>query len=157
VGLGGYYNVKNLIFYKSFTYLEKFHQNCKGLIFKIMSNRILQGIDTIILRVKNVKQSKEWYTEKLGFNNVHEDEKLRLVVMDTFSPTSITLWETSEEIKVNPSVAAYPIFRTQDAGKAHTALKKKGVEVGEIITDHVVTYFQFRDPDGNLLEVCQVH
>ena len=27
----------------------------------------------------------------------------------------------------------------------------------ELIIDQVVTYFTFQDPDGNILEVCQVH
>lgn len=122
-----------------------------------MNNHFLQGIDTIILRVSNIDQAKKWYTEKLGFNAIHEDELLRLAVLDTFSPTSITLWQTDEKIKNNPKTSSYPIFRTQNATTAHEELKKRGVKTEEIITDHVVTYFSFYDPDGNVLEVCQVH
>ena len=117
----------------------------------------MQGIDTIILRVTDIEKAKSWYTEKLGFKNVHEDLKLRLVVLDTFSPTSLTIWETDEEIKNNPKTTSYPIFRTVDAGNAYQQLKKLNVQVDEIITDHVVTYFTFRDPDNNILEVCEVH
>jgi hypothetical protein len=51
----------------------------------------------------------------------------------------------------------YPIFRTMDALDIHRQLKLRDVNVGEIMTDHVVTYFTFRDPDNNILEVCQVH
>ena len=38
-----------------------------------------------------------------------------------------------------------------------TSIKKLNVKVGDMITDHVVTYFTFYDPDDNMLEVCQVH
>lgn len=80
-----------------------------------------------------------------------------MVVLDTFSPTSLTIWETQEKIVLNPNTASYPIFRTLDAHLAHQRLKLNGITVGEIITDHVVTYFTIHDTDGNILEVCQVH
>ncbi|HEU5146209.1 MAG TPA: VOC family protein [Chryseosolibacter sp.] len=122
-----------------------------------MDGHFLQGIDTIILRVSDIEQSKLWYFRKLGFPSIHEDDKLRLAVLDTSGPTSLTLWETIEEIKINPQTASYPIFRTADASVAHQKLQEQGVSVGDLITDHVVTYFTFSDPDGNILEVCQVH
>lgn len=122
-----------------------------------MEQHFLQGIDTIILRVTNIEQSKEWYTRKLGLKAMHYDEQLRLVVLDTFSPTSLTLWETKEHIQPNPHATAYPIFRTADASQAHKQLKARDVHVGALTTDHVVTYFTFYDLDNNVLEVCQVH
>jgi catechol 2,3-dioxygenase-like lactoylglutathione lyase family enzyme len=126
-------------------------------IKQTMDKHFLQGIDTIILRVSDIDTAKSWYTEKLKFKTVHEDKKLRLVVLDTFSPTSLTIWETEEKIESNVKTAAYPIFRAADASVAHAHLKNNGVNVGDMITDHVVTYFTFRDLDGNILEVCQVH
>lgn len=122
-----------------------------------MDKHFLQGIDTIILRVSDVDKSKKWYTEKLGLKAIHEDEKLRLVVLDTFSPTSLTIWETEERIEPNPRTTSYPIFRTIDAKDAHGQLKERNVSVGDLTTDHVVTYFTFYDLDNNVLEVCQAH
>jgi catechol 2,3-dioxygenase-like lactoylglutathione lyase family enzyme len=121
------------------------------------NNLFLQGIDTIILRVTNLEKAKYWYTEKLRFKDIYEDSRLRLVVLDTFGPTSLTIWETDEKIKTNPKTASYPIFRTLDAVSAHRQLKNLDVKVGDIITGDVVTYFTFRDLDENILEVCQVH
>jgi len=122
-----------------------------------METHFLQGIDTVILRVSNVNESKLWFIRKLGFQSIHQDDKLKLVVLDTYSPTSLTLWQTDEPIKVNARTASYPIFRTSDARVAHQKLEEQGVSVGPLTTDHVVTYFTFEDRDGNLLEVCQVH
>ncbi|GAB4334740.1 MAG: hypothetical protein OHK0038_12110 [Flammeovirgaceae bacterium] len=122
-----------------------------------MDKHFLQGIDTVILRVSDIEKSKKWYTQKLGLKEIHQNEKLKLVVLDTFSPTSLTIWETDDKIKPNPRTTTYPIFRTIDAKNAHEQLKERDVNVGDIITNHVVTYFTFYDPDNNVLEICQVH
>jgi catechol 2,3-dioxygenase-like lactoylglutathione lyase family enzyme len=122
-----------------------------------MSGHFLQGIDTVIMRVSDIHRSKEWYSEKLGLAPIHEDPIHKLAVMDTFSPTSLTLWQTEEKIQSHEDTCSFPIFRTQDASAAYSKLKEMNVSVAELTTDHVVTYFRIYDPDKNILEVCQVH
>jgi hypothetical protein len=95
--------------------------------------------------------------EKLGFKSIHEDVKLKLVVLDTFSPTSLTIWETEDKIQNNQNTTSYPIFKTINADAVHRHLKNSGVKTGDLITDHAVTYFTFYDLDDNVLEACQVH
>ena len=120
-------------------------------------NKLLQGIDTVIVRVSNIETSKEWYLEKLGLALLFEDAKMKLVVLDTNSPTSLTLWQTEQTFSVNRGTASYPIFKTPDADALRQELLNRGIEVGEIIQDDYVKYFLFYDPDGNILEACQVH
>lgn len=122
-----------------------------------MDKHFLRGIDTVIMRVSDIDKSKTWYIEKLGLQNIHEDETLRLVVLDTYCPTSLTLWETKDTIQNNPGATTYPIFSTPDAKAAREQLLNRGVSVGDLTIDHVVTYFTVFDPDNNVLEVCQVH
>jgi catechol 2,3-dioxygenase-like lactoylglutathione lyase family enzyme len=119
--------------------------------------KLLQGIDTVIVRVRNIETSKEWYLEKLGLALLFEDAKMKLVVLDTNSPTSLTLWQTEQTFSVNQNTASYPIFKTPDADALKQELLNRGIEVGEIIQDEYVKYFLFYDPDGNVLEACQVH
>ena len=119
--------------------------------------KLLQGIDTVIVRVSNIETSKEWYLEKLGLALLFEDAKMKLVVLDTNSPTSLTLWQTEQTFSVNRNTASYPIFKTPDADALKQELLNRGIEVGEIIQDDYVKYFLFHDPDGNILEACQVH
>lgn len=117
---------------------------------------LLQGIDTIIIRVSSIRKAATWYKEKLELNALWEDENLNLVVLDTNSPVSITLWQTKEPISINKKTAAYPIFKTPHADQLREALKLKGIEVDEVLQDDHVRYFFFYDPDGNVLEACQV-
>lgn len=120
-------------------------------------NNHLQGIDTVILRVKDVEFSKAWYDDKLGLTPIWEDPVLKLVVFDTGGPTSLTLWQTKGKVVSNREGSAYPIFKTSDAAAAQKSLNEVDVHTDPVITDHTVTYFRFYDPDGNMLEACQVH
>ena len=121
------------------------------------NEKLLHGIDTIIVRVSDIKQSKEWYQNLLGLHPIWEDFEANLVVMDTGSATSLTLWQTNEKIETNKNTSSFPIFKTHDATAAHKALKSKGIAVQDVVSDGSVSYFVFYDPDGNLLEACQVH
>ena len=118
---------------------------------------LLQGIDTVIVRVSDVSVSRQWYEQKLGLKAIWYDEQIRLAVMDTKSPTSLTLWQTDKSIRNDRETASYPIFKTPDAGALRKELLDREIDVGEIITDDFVTYFFFYDLDGNQLEACQVH
>lgn len=118
---------------------------------------LLQGIDTIIVRVANIEASKTWYTEKLGLSVLFEDAEMKLVVLDTNSPTSLTLWQTGQTISINRHTASYPIFKTPDADALRKELVKRGIRTDETVQDAYVKYFFFYDPDGNVLEACQVH
>ncbi len=119
--------------------------------------KLLQGIDTVIVRVSNITASKKWYLEKLGLALLFEDDKIKLAVLDTKGPTSLTLWETDKTMSVNRDTASYPIFKTPNADELKKELSNRGIETGEIIQDAYFKYFFFYDPDGNILEACQVH
>jgi catechol 2,3-dioxygenase-like lactoylglutathione lyase family enzyme len=118
--------------------------------------KLLQGIDTVIVRVSNIENSKEWYSEKLGLALLFEDVSMKLVVLETNGPTSLTIWQTDKTFSVNPHTGSYPIFKTPDADALRQELLNRGIEVGEIVQDAYVKYFFFYDPDGNILEACQV-
>ena len=89
---------------------------------------LLQGIDTVIVRVQDIERSKKWYQEKLGLVAQWDDPKMKLVVLDTNSPTSLTLWQTSEQISVQRDTASYPIFRTPDATALNEELRSRHIE-----------------------------
>jgi catechol 2,3-dioxygenase-like lactoylglutathione lyase family enzyme len=121
------------------------------------ANSLLQGIDTVIVRVKDIEASKKWYEEKFGLTCVWDDVALKLVVLDTKGPTSLTLWQTNKAISIEKETTSYPIFKTPDAAALRQELLNRHVETGDIIEDDHVKYFFVYDPDGNVLEACQVH
>ena len=118
--------------------------------------KLLQGIDTIIVRVSTIETSRAWYLQKLGLVLLFEDASMKLAVLDTGGSTSLTLWQTDQKFSVNPDGASYPIFKTPDAEALRQELSNRGIQVGALIKDPSVQYFFFYDPDGNVLEACQV-
>ena len=120
------------------------------------NNQLLQGIDTVIVRVSNIEASKIWYQEKLGLTPIWDDSSMKLVVLDTNAPTSLTLWQTEKKIAIDKETASYPIFKTSDATGLRQELQDRGIKVEDVIEDDYVKYFFFFDPDANVLEACQV-
>ncbi|MND46926.1 Glyoxalase-like domain protein [compost metagenome] len=117
--------------------------------------KLLQGIDTVIVRVSDIEKAKEWYLHKLGLNSIYEDAQIGLVVVDTNGPTSLTLWKTEERIDINKKSTSFPIFKTTDAKTLRQQLLDNAVNVTELNQDESIKYFQFYDPDGNVLEACE--
>ncbi len=117
---------------------------------------VFEGIDTIIIRVSNYLLSKKWYEEKIGLEVIFEDHKSKLVAFETGSPTSLTIWQTNEKVKVLSERNSYPVFRTSDAEKAFVELSKKDVKTEPLIEAEGIKFFRFYDSDGNLLEACEV-
>jgi catechol 2,3-dioxygenase-like lactoylglutathione lyase family enzyme len=116
------------------------------------------GIDTVLLRVHDLDAAAAWYETKLGLPRTFADPGERLVVFGVGGATSLTLWALKPG-EVPPSADAarpFPIFRVPDARRAWSWLRRRGVAVGELAAANGVTSFQFRDPDGNVLEACQV-
>lgn len=122
-----------------------------------MTDRFLQGIDTVIIRVSDINTSGKWYQDKLGLKTIWEDPSIKLIVLDTHCPTSLTLWQTEQPLKNNPGTAPFPVFKTADAELAWQQLAGKGVNAEPIIADEFVKSFSFFDPDGNQLSICQLH
>jgi catechol 2,3-dioxygenase-like lactoylglutathione lyase family enzyme len=119
-------------------------------------NTLIQGIDTIIIRVSDIESSKAWYQDSLEFTSVWQDVDMKLVVLDTNGAASITLWQTDKKIESHKDTATHPIFKTTDASKLGEDLHNKGVQVEPVIQDEHVKYFFFYDPDGNILEACEI-
>ncbi len=116
---------------------------------------LLNGIDTVIMRVSNLGKSSRWYSEKPKLQPVYEDEASGIVVFETGSPTSLTLWQTDEIITICDN-SSFPIFSVADAKNAQTEFSAIGIRTDELqVSDNLVSFF-FYDPDGNRMEACQV-
>lgn len=121
------------------------------------AGKLFTKIDTVIMRVRNLEQARQWYEEKLGFKPGYVDERERLVVFEIGGPTSLTIWEwkPGEAVPDTKQPSSFPIFYPEDVMEAHRTLAERGVDVGPIEGEPGSTqWFFFRDPDGNRMEVC---
>lgn len=116
----------------------------------------LEGIDTVTLRVSDIQKSKIWYREKLGLRLIFEEETLKLAVFQTWGVSRLTLWETTEPITVNSKTACYPIFRTTNAELLRKELIDRDIRVDEITHYDFISFFNFYDADGNVIEACEI-
>ncbi|HEY0875009.1 MAG TPA: VOC family protein [Vicinamibacterales bacterium] len=124
-----------------------------------MSTGVFLGLDTVLIRVTNVEAARDWYRAAFGFDEPYFDAAERLAVFSLGGTTSLTLWELKpgEGLPPRTQSATFPIFSVKDAKETRELLAGRGVDVGPLAGGGGVTFFTFRDPDGNLLEACQVH
>lgn len=123
------------------------------------SKALFSRIDTVILRVRDLKQSKTWFQEVLGLPAVHEDMQENLVVFGLESGSSLTIWQLKNNEEVEEGKRAqrsYPIFYSDNIEVVYQQLVEHGVKTTAIQGEEGnVRWFQFFDPDGNTFEVCQ--
>lgn len=119
---------------------------------------MFQRIDTVIIRVRDLREAVSWYQRVLHLEVAYEDATERLAVMTTPEGSSVTLWELKpgEELASGDGVGTYPIFAVEDADAAHAALQAQGVDLDPLSDGEGVRFFGFRDLYGNRLEACQV-
>ena len=113
------------------------------------------GIDTIILRVRDIAAACAWYAQHLGGEQVYDDEEQQLSVIEFSGGSTLTLWQLEAGTAWAAS-STYPILSCTDARAAHAALSAQQVDVDALQETPGVLYFRFRDLDGNPLEACEV-
>ena len=120
---------------------------------------LFRRLDTVLLRVHDVDAAKAWYRAKLELVPAFEDATERLVVFGLGGGASLSLWELKrgESLPVSPGlVTTFPIFAVDDARHTWHVLRERDVLVDPVVEAGGVLSFEFRDLDGNRLEVCQV-
>jgi len=117
-----------------------------------MSN-IFKRIDTVFIRVKNLEKASEWYESIMGFKITWKDMSGGYVSF-AIGETALTLSRIPEGTELKVSEAPLFNFYVSNVNEAHEYLTEKGIEVSEITVDGDVSWFSFKDLDGNKLEVC---
>lgn len=112
-------------------------------------------LDTVILRVRDLAAARAWYATTLDLHAVYEDAAQGLAVLGLHGGTSVTLWAHPAEDPI-PASSTFPIFAVADSRAAHAQLGARGVAVEPVIEAEGVSFFRFRDLDGNPLEACEV-
>lgn len=108
---------------------------------------ILRRVHAAFLQVRNLKQSAQWYQDRLGLQFMyHWGRGSDFRVFN--DETMLTLIQAD---RVTP--AHFLDFRAHDLMATYSRLQESGVPVSEIIDGEVVKTFSFADPDGNRFDV----
>ncbi|MFS0880139.1 VOC family protein [Metabacillus niabensis] len=115
---------------------------------------ILSKVGAIFIPVSDIEKAREWYCSILGLEPSFDIivGHLCCIPMDN-NGLNIVL---DSKIYTEDSYARTPMFHfnTDDIVGAYQFMKEKGVEiVTEIEHGHS---FHFKDPDGNMLMICQL-
>ncbi|GAB3806921.1 VOC family protein [Virgibacillus kimchii] len=116
-----------------------------------MKNPILNHIGTVFIPVSDIEKARDWYCDILGLNPDGEIQFGHLYVIP-MEGTGIVL---DSKIYSEGSVFRTPAFHfnTKNIDEAFRFMMKRGVNlITDIEHNH---YFNFKDPDGNILMICQ--
>jgi catechol 2,3-dioxygenase-like lactoylglutathione lyase family enzyme len=113
-----------------------------------MSDAPFHKVDTVFVKVADLAAAARWYTELLGWPELFHTEHIFVLRAPEGPPLTLLGPAATEWSGFN--------FYAPDAEGAHAWLIERDVEVGPIerAPDQPVSWFWFRDPDGNRLEVC---
>jgi catechol 2,3-dioxygenase-like lactoylglutathione lyase family enzyme len=116
-----------------------------------MKSPIQNEVGAIFVPVSDIEKARDWYCDLLGVPADGEIPGGHLYVL----PMNHARVVLDSKIYSEEAVFHVPAihFNTEDIQAAYTFMQEKEVEiVSEIQFDH---FFNFKDPDGNLLMICQ--
>jgi hypothetical protein len=121
--------------------------------------------DNFAVEVRNLGAARSWYKEKLDLRDARpgrEDDSGRpFADLQLSEGVFLTLVEAepSSAIPRPRQLGAFdsrPILFARNLQKAHDWMANRGIAVGPITTDSGGNQlFQFKDLDGNSIEVCK--
>jgi predicted enzyme related to lactoylglutathione lyase len=116
-----------------------------------MSSPILNKIGAAFIPVRDLEKARDWYSNILGLPIKIENliDHLYIVPMEGTGGVLDSKIFTEDKIF---KVAAFH-FNTNDIQASYQFMKDQGVEIiTQIENGH---WFNFKDPDGNVLMICK--
>lgn len=114
-------------------------------------------VDTIFVHVTNLEHSIRWYSELLGLEIRGDNHPGPIYTLDMGAGRpGITLDNHCLDDHFEHIPSSQPLFNlsASDIDAAYRHAKKLSTEVSEIVTFPDLSEFTFKDPDGNIIMVC---
>ena len=115
-----------------------------------MDARLFKRIDTVFVPVRDLDAAVSWYTRALGLSL--RWKQANYAALDA-AQTALTLYQPEGELRPFTDHAPFNLYAT-DVQAAHRTLQAAGAQVEPIQVEPGVSFFDFRDPDGNRLGIC---
>ncbi len=118
----------------------------------------------VMVYVKDPRVVADFWTAKVGFTEVKQDEMEGKVISVEISPnttsdTHIVLFDCEFVKKFSPEInlgAPSILFSTYDIKAMHKNMKDSGVAVGDVMELQGMVTFNFPDPEGNYFAVREI-
>ncbi len=129
-----------------------------------MSHPINPKLTAVFIHVTDLRRAADFYSQLVGQSYDAKNDfgngiyVVRLangedLVLDSSRPQQAP---AASKDKMYDKMRATCMFGAQDIDAAHSWMQAQGVEiVTEIFRDPNVSFFNFKDPDGNIQMVCQ--
>ncbi|TDL85894.1 VOC family protein [Vibrio vulnificus] len=124
---------------------------------KIVGSPINSKINNVFIHVKDLKKSVEWYCNLLGISRNNDSVESPVYNIPVTSETGLTLDDHTfvPNFIFKPSNNVLFNFYTKDIDEAYQLIKSNNIAiVKEIERIGNFAYFNFQDPDGNVLMIC---
>ncbi|WP_018884590.1 VOC family protein [Paenibacillus massiliensis] len=122
---------------------------------------MIHKLGQIMLYVNNQDQAVQFWTTKLGFNVVSEEQmgEMRWIeVAPSDSGTSIVLHNKELVAKMSPELhlgTPSLMFYSDNLEELYSSLSTQGVTVGEMVEMPTGKVFNFADDEGNYFAVME--
>ena len=123
---------------------------------------MIQKLGQVMLYVSNQDQSRDFWTEKLGFRVVAEEDNGQgfrwIEIAPPGADTTIVLQNKEFVAKMEPGMnlgTPSLMFYTDNAEQLHQDLKSKNVKVGDIVELPSGKVFIFADNEENYFAVTE--
>lgn len=116
---------------------------------------VLNRVGAIFIHVSNMQESVKWYSDLLGLpmKSTSHEGTIYSLPMDGGSEV---LLDSNMNDRPNTNDKTQLFFETKNLQASYEFIKNKGIEiVTEIEVHEAISFFTFRDPDGNRLMVCE--
>ena len=110
-------------------------------------------LDFVLFYVSDLPATSSYFTEKLGFARVPEQEGPSFHYLTSGKGVDLGLSQASAETPAAGTVELF--FKTADIGALRAALTNRGVEATPIEQRPFGSIFTVRSPDGNMLTMLQ--
>ena len=121
------------------------------------SSPLASKVNGVFIHVSNLEKSAEWYSILLGVPFNKDEFEPPVYNIPVNSQTGLTLDDHSFDpgFSLSPSNHVLFNFHTDDIDEAYRFIKSTGAEITrEIERIGYFSYFNFRDPDRNVLMIC---